>query len=71
MIWIIRERGEEREEVWECWGDWVGEGRSASGEGGKRGVWWGWLEWKRDIERLLAGGGMDECGFVEKGEVGV
>ena len=46
----------------------MGEGRSASGEGGKRGVWWWRLEWKGDVEGLLAGGGMDECGFAESGE---
>ena len=34
-------------------------------------MWWGWVEWKGDGERLLAGGGMDECGFVAVVEVGV
>ena len=50
------------EEVWECWGDWVGEGGSASSGGEKGGVWC--------VEGLCAGGGTVEGRFVAKAEKG-
>ena len=57
--------------MWEFGEDWVGVRGSASGGGGKMGVWWRWYGWKGDREGLWAGGGTGGCRFVALVEVDV